>query len=530
MPFAERYYQAEARRRTHDEWTKVRSTLVVLPTGTGKTVTFANITADRLDAGRVLILAHRGELLEQAADKLLTATGLTAAVEKAEDSALDALEMVTVGSVQTLQREKRLELFPRDHYATIIVDEAHHAISPSYRVIFDYFNDAKILGVTATADRGDKKSLGHVFDSLAYEYPLRQAIADGFLAKMKALTIPLNINLCGATVRAGDFVPEDLDSRLTPHLEAIADSMTTHCRTRKTIAFLPLIKTCKAFADVLTKKGFRAAWISGDDPDREQKRQDYHAGKYDIVCNSMLWTEGFDDPATDCIAVLRPTKIRSLYAQMIGRGTRIYPGKDHLLILDYLWNVDKHNLCHPASIIIDDDEVDAAATAIVNGAAGRPVDIDQALVDKAEHDAMHVREKALAKTLEEMRRKKSKLVDPVQYAVSVGSADLLNYQSAFGWETSPVSPDQAKALEKAGILPDGVKDAGQATAILADLAKRRAAQLASPKQVRRLESYGFEHVGTMTAKQATHLITRIAANGWRVPHDINPKKVKTNGF
>lgn len=520
--FSERYYQRDARLACHAAWEKARSTLIVQPTGTGKTVTFSNITRDRLKHGRVLILAHRGELLDQAADKLMSSTGLSAAVEKADLTAHEAMEMVTVGSVQSMMRENRLARFSRDHYRTIIVDEAHHALSPSYTGIFDYFADAKILGVTATADRGDKRSLGHVFDSLAYEYTLKQAIEDGFLARMKALTIPLKINLCGATIRAGDFVPEELDGAITPHLHAIAEEMVKHCAGRKTIVFLPLIKTCEAFAAILSAKGLRAGWISGAHKERDQIKTAYHAGKYDIMCNSMLWTEGFDDPATDCIAPLRPTKIRSLYAQMIGRGTRIHPKKDHLLILDFLWNIDKHNLCHPTSLAIEDEDTAAAANDIVSQSAGYAVDLDEALAGKAEHDAVHAREKALAKQLEEMRKRKQKLVDPLQYAVSVGSADLLNFESSFA-DTAPMTGDQAKALEKAGILPDRVKDFGQANAILSDLQRRRANGMATPKQVRRLESFGFQHVGEMKQTAANHLITRIAANGWRVPENLKPK-------
>lgn len=187
-----RPYQQAARDSVHKEWENGRlRTLLVLPTGTGKTIVFASVAADQVRAGdRVLILAHRGELLEQAADKLQRSTGLVSAVEKAESTCLNSWFRVVVGSVQTLQRPARLERFPHDYFGTIIIDEAHHAITDGYLRILEYFSSAKVLGVTATPDRGDMRNLGEVFDSLAYEYKLTDAIQEGYLCKIMAQTIP----------------------------------------------------------------------------------------------------------------------------------------------------------------------------------------------------------------------------------------------------------------------------------------------------------------------------------------------------
>lgn len=179
-----RPYQKEALEAVLSQWEDgFQKTLLVLPTGCGKTVVFAKITEECVKAGkRVLILAHRGELLEQAADKLEKVTGLGASVEKAEQSCLGSWFRVTVGSVQTLMREKRLAGFAHDHFDTIIIDEAHHAISESYQKILNYFYKADVLGVTATPDRGDMKNLGSVFETLAYEYTLPRAIKEGYLS------------------------------------------------------------------------------------------------------------------------------------------------------------------------------------------------------------------------------------------------------------------------------------------------------------------------------------------------------------
>ena len=163
-----RPYQEEARKAVFEEWEQVNRTLLVLPTGCGKTIVFAKVTEDCVRRGkRVLILAHRGELLEQAADKITKTTGLQCAMEKAEESCLGSWYRVTVGSVQSLQREKRLERFPEDYFGTIIIDEAHHSLSDGYQRILKHFPNAKVLGVTATPDRGDMRNLGEYFESLA---------------------------------------------------------------------------------------------------------------------------------------------------------------------------------------------------------------------------------------------------------------------------------------------------------------------------------------------------------------------------
>ena len=345
-----RPYQQGARDAIHTEWENGHTrTLLVLPTGTGKTIVFASVAADQVRAGdRVLILAHRGELLEQAADKLQRSTGLVSAVEKAESTCLDSWFRVVVGSVQTLQRTARLERFPQDYFGTIIIDEAHHAITDGYRRILDYFSGAKVLGVTATPDRGDMRNLGEVFDSLAFEYKLTDAIKEGYLCKIMAQTIPLQLDITSVTMSGGDYAVGDLGTALDPYLEQIAAEMARRCKSRKTVVFLPLIKTSQKFRDLLNTYGFRAAEVNGQSDDRRQVLADFDAGKYNVLCNSMLLTEGWDCPSVDCVVVLRPTKVRSLYSQMVGRGTRLSPGKTDLLLLDFLWMTDKHELCRPA--------------------------------------------------------------------------------------------------------------------------------------------------------------------------------------
>ena len=521
-----RPYQQEAREAVEHQWREVDRTLLVLPTGCGKTIVFASVTADRVSAGdRVLILAHRGELLEQAADKLRQAVGLGCAVEKAGESCLGSWYRVVVGSVQTLMREKRLEQFPPDYFGTIVIDEAHHAVSDSYRRILDHFSDAKVLGVTATPDRGDMRDLGAVFESLAYEYTLPRAIREGYLTPIQALTVPLTLDISGVSMQSGDFKASEIDTALDPYLEQIAGEMAQLCADRKTVVFLPLVKTSQKFRDILNAHGFRAAEVNGESTDRAEVLADFDAGKYNVLCNSMLLTEGWDCPSVDCVVVLRPTKVRGLYCQMVGRGTRLSPGKENLLLLDFLWMTERHELCHPASLICETEEVALRMTENLAEETGCPVDLEEA-VQQASEDVIAQREEALAKQLEEMRKRKRRLVDPLQYEMSIQAEDLADYVPAFGWEVLPPTAEQQEALSRAGILPDGVESAGKARLLLDRLAKRREEGLTTPKQIRFLEQRGFRSVGTWSFASAKHMIDRIAGNGWKTPRSIVPAEYK----
>lgn len=518
-----RPYQQEAHDAVLSMWDSGSDRLLlVLPTGTGKTIVFAAITNDRVKEGsRVLILAHRGELLDQAADKLRKSTGLGSALEKAESSCFGSWYRVVVGSVQTLMRESRLKKFPEDYFSTIIIDEAHHVISDSYQKVLKHFPKAKVLGVTATPDRGDMKDLGTYFEHIAYEYTLPQAIREKYLSPIRAMTVPLKIDISQVSVQAGDFKVGEIGTALDPYLEQIATEMEAYCRSRKTVVFLPLVKTSQKFRDILNKHGFFAAEVNGNSEDRAEVLDDFDKGIYNVLCNSMLLTEGWDCPSVDCIIVLRPTKVRSLYCQMVGRGTRLFPGKDHLLLLDFLWLTDRHDLCHPASLICEDPEV---AQKMTENLAKKPeaVDIEEA-EGQASEDVQAQREEALAKLLAEQRRKKSRLVDPLQFAMSIMDMDLVNYVPPFGTAMQPPTETQKKTLEKLQINPDGVDSSGKANLLIDKIAERQMSGMATPRQIRQLENRGFENVGSWNFEQARRLIDRIAGNGWRTPYDINPK-------
>lgn len=525
-----RPYQQQAKDAIFREWNQGHNkTLLVLPTGCGKTIVFAKVAEECVRHGdRVLIMAHRGELLEQASDKIAKTTGLGTAVEKAEQTCLGSWFRIVVGSVQSLQNENRLKKFDTDYFDTIIVDEAHHVLSNSYQKVMEHFSEAKVLGVTATPDRGDMRNLGNFFESLAYEYTLPKAIKEGYLSPIKAMTIPLKIDFSSVSVQAGDFKVSDIDTALDPYLHQIAQEMKKYCMDRKTVVFLPLVKTSQKFRDILNSEGFRAAECNGSTQARTEILEDFEKGKYNVLCNSMLLTEGWDCPSVDCVIVLRPTKVRSLYCQMVGRGTRLCEGKENLLLLDFLWHTERHELCHPAALIADSEEVAQKMTEnMEKQAAIDPMAIDLEEAEQtAREDVQREREEKLAEQLAAMKKRKRKLVDPLQFEMSIQAEDLSSYVPAFGWEMAPASDKQIKALEKYGIFPDEIDNAGKANLLLDRLNKRREEGLTTPKQIRFLESRGFQHVGTWPFDAARNMIDRIAACGWRIPKGVKPAEFK----
>lgn len=447
----------------------------------------------------------------------MQASGLTTATEKAEQSCIGKWDRIIVGSVQSLCRDSRLSLFNKTYFDTIIIDEAHHALSNSYQAILNYFDGADVLGVTATPDRADMKNLGQAFDSLAYEYTLREAISSGYLVKIQVQTLPLHIDFTNVKMTAGDFQAGDVGRVLDPYLEQIADTLLDY-KDRKIVVFLPLIETSQKFCNMLIERGFNAAEVNGNSENRNEITEDFANGKYNVLCNSMLLTEGWDCPSVDCVIVLRPTKSRALYTQMIGRGTRLCEGKDHLLVLDFLWHYEKHSLCRPAHLIAKSDDVADKMTQILETSSMGLEDAEA----QAERDVIAEREAALANELAAMRKKKAKLVDPLQFEFSIQAEDLTHYVPTFGWQVSSITDKQKKTIEDFGLNPDTIEDAGKASLLIDRLHKRKAEGLSTPKQIRFLENKGFKNVGTWTNVQASNMISRISASGWRIPKGISP--------
>ena len=529
-----RPYQEEAVLAVRDEWASGRkSTLLTMATGVGKTTVFGEIARRCVDNGSgVLVIAHRGELIDQAASRLSGMCGMPVAIEKAERRWDDIAEIgmpICVGSVQTLQGN-RLDAFPLETYKVLVIDEAHHAVSESYRRIIDRHkeNGGYLLGVTATADRADKRGLAEVFDSIAYEYPLARAVSEGYLCPIRAKCLPLQIDLTDVKVSHGDFQANELGSALDPYIPEVARVMARECTGKKTVCFLPLVSTSEKMAEALNEAGLRAVAASGYDSkeERARKKDMFERGEYDVLCNSMLYTEGWDCPSVDCVVVLRPTKSRSLYAQMVGRGTRLAPGKDHLLLLDFLWMTERHDLARPASLLGKEPKVAEIMEEKMRD--GEEWDIEQC-AEEAERDAAAEREASLARELAAMRKRKKKLVDPLQFATSIQDLDLMDFKPTFLWECEKPTETQLKTIEKFGVDSEGIESRGQASALIDALMKRANSHLATAKQIRCLERYGFRHVGGWPFDAARKMISRIAMNKWMIPRGVDPATYDPRG-
>lgn len=487
-----RPYQQEAVNAIINHWNEWQRELLVLPTGCGKTVVFNTIAHGR--PGNVLILAHRDELIEQARDKYYRMFSEPAGKIKASET---DLQRVTVGSVQTMMRRDYTGLFN-----TVIVDEAHHSISDSYQAVLGQFPEARVLGVTATPDRGDKKSLARYYDGIAYEYGLKQAVSEGYLCNITARTVPLEIDMSDVKVSCGDFQVDSVAETLEPYLPKIAEAIALYASARKTVVFCPLISIAQELADMIPG----AREVNGMSPDRKETLEWFdQAGPGSVLCNAMLLTEGWDCPSVDCVVVLRPTKIRSLYAQMIGRGTRLAPGKENLLILDFLWLCKKHNLCKPANLIADNEEI---INVVAKATEEEEIDLFDALSDAEEQ-----RRSALAAELARQQKKKSKLLNPLDVFTILDDVDLLDYEPIFQWETAEATEAQVKALEKFGLDAEGVTK-GYACKMLDKMIQRANEGKATIRQINALRRHGYDPV-EWSFEQASRKLNQLAAVGWQ---------------
>lgn len=508
-----RPYQSNAVSRTLAAWQTYDRVLGVAPTGGGKTIIFSALTKEAQSNGRTLIIAHREELIDQAIQKLWASTGIAADKEKAEFRARLSAKVV-VGSVQTLLA--RSDRFPRDHFAQIIVDECHHILADSYQRTLGHFarnadgnpNGAKILGVTATADRTDKRSLGEYFQDVAFEVNLLDLIKQGFLSKIIAKTVPLKIDISSVKKSAGDFDAREVDEVLRPMLQGVVAAIKEHASTRKIMVFLPLCATSLAFTDLCNESGLKARHIDGESDDRKEILAAYSRNEFQILCNSMLLTEGYDEPSVDCIIVLRPTQSRSLYCQMVGRGTRIFPGKENLLILDFLWNTAKHSLIKPAHLIAkDNDEARAISEhmerdVILGGGGQLEFDSEGFDIEEAMSEVRAQREASLRKQLEKQAKKASRLIDPIEFGLDLHELALVEFEPTMQWHHGAVSQGQRKTLETFGIDGDTVKNAGHASALLDAIFTRKQMGLASPKQVAWLKKTRHPSPSTATRDEA----------------------------
>lgn len=496
-----RKYQTDAREAVISQWNSgQRKTLLVLPTGCGKTIVFADILKTCLKENeKALVLAHTGELLAQAMDKIKRFGGLDTSLEKADSTAVDSECPVVVGSIQTLCRQSRLKQYPKDYFQYIVVDEAHHCMSDSYKKVLNYFDSAKVLGVTATPKRGDKQKLEDFFNSRAYEYEFKDAIKDGFLCPIKTETIQLKIDLTKVKMQNGDFAAGDVGVTLDTHLTQIAKIIAKKCINRKTVVFLPLVATAERFCDILNKQGISAGVISGKSTNREEILNNFQKGRYKVLCNAMLLTEGWDCPEVDCVIVLRPTRSDALYRQMVGRGCRTATNKKNLLLLDFLWLTKKIDLMHPTDLLDCDDEI---AKRIKRKASKKTEETDLFdLEQEAERDYQAEIEEKLRKELEEAKkraRQESRHVQCEQFMHKIGemykSRFFREYTSRRDVASIDMTNRQIAELERLGLDNKEIKvlTKDAANELIGFLQRQRKFSRCTHKQAKILYKNGYD--------------------------------------
>lgn len=504
-----RDYQIDAITAVRDEFAaRRRSTLLILPTGCGKTVTFGMIArrvAER--GGRALVLAHREELIDQAAETL-TRLGLDVGVEKAGSHARALYDPhAVVASVQTL-RPGRLALWPADYFRLVIVDEAHHAVAESYRKILRHF-DAFKLGVTATADRADGESLGQVYESVAYEYSLWDAMTapppGPYLCRYKFVQCDVGIDLRDIRTTGDDLNAADLEDAIRPHVETLANAIRQEIGDRKTIVFTPDVGSAQAMATALESIGVKAAWVAGSSADRRDIIRAFKRGEFQVLCNCMIATEGFDVPDISAVVLCRPTQSRALYSQMCGRGCRLAPGKRDCLLVDFDWLTTRHELVKPVELFdstTTDDETLAIAAELTRGAKGVDVmeAVEQARVETARRTTLRIK----AREREILYRKVS--YDPLAAMESLGMVTRKEADKNLGTATEK----QKAYLAKLGVAATESLSKRHATRLIDEISARRQQGLASFKQVSWLISKGFDPViaRSMTKEQASEALGR----------------------
>lgn len=467
-----------------------RAPLVSIPTGGGKTIVFAKRAEQALGEGRgrVAIMAHRKELIDQAVDKIHQATGLRAGVEMGKFRALPSDDIV-VGSVQTFMNRHPAG----NPFHDLVIDEAHHAIADNiYGSVVDNFRPQRLLGVTATAYRGDKRSLNSLFDDTPYTINILDLIERGYLCDVKVKTLPVEIDLSTVKTYMGDFSESGLGDVLEPMLDELARIIDEDYSDRKILTFCPLRDTSRLWIQALQARGLPAEHVDGESPDRAEILEAFKKGEIRFLSNASLLTEGYDEPSIDCVLILRPTRSRVMMAQMVGRGTRLFPGKKDLLVLDPMFTCEKHNILSPADLAAETD-ADAAGISDL-------MEEGRTLAEAAKQLKENRRMK-LADQLREASTRSPYEKKLAELSILLGDEDLGDWEPTAFWHTQQASDRQMEVLKNMGVDLDLIQNKGHASHVLDCLMKRRDNQLGTLKQVRYARRLGHPEPERLTFQQ-----------------------------
>ncbi len=449
-------------------------------------------------------------------------------------------EMCPDGFVYNIEVEGNNNYFAEG----ILVHNCHRSLSRSYLKVIYYFHygqhsladdfeppeigvpyqhKARILGVTATASRGDKKDLGELFQKVAFEYGLLEAVRDGYLVRPIVKNIPLKIDMRGVRIsrssNGSDFDLAEVTARIAPIIREVAKQIAIHAPQLKTVVFTPSVETARMLSEALAQEGMNSWFVSGACRDRDDKIERFRsAGPGTVLANALLVVEGFDVPDITGVCVLRPTKIWGFFVQACVRGTRTLAGlidnletreeriaaiaaseKPNFTILDFLWLTDRIDLVQPVDLVASKPEIRKAMLA--SGATDLV-----ASEASAERDLL----KSLEAAAKKHARKQARTIDPIAWSVSLGDAALAGYEPETRWDSEPPTQGQKDFLSKQGIDPTNIRYKGLASKIINRLVGRLKMHLATPRQLSLMHQLGLDEqtCATLTAKEATVIIDR----------------------
>lgn len=566
-----RDYQIAAVDGINARWREHQSTLAVLATGLGKTFIAAMLAKEREPLGRTMFIAHREELIWQAAETMTYVfDGQPPAIEMGEYRASDSLfgaPNVVISTVQTQYAGRngkgRMTRFDPATFATLVIDEAHHYIAPAFRRVIEHYRqnpNCKVMGITATPDRSDNMAMGRIFESVAFEYGIRAGIDDGWLVPIDQWTGTVSgIDLTEVGTVAGDLNAGELEEIMSRNgnVFAVVDQTLARVGERRALVFASGVKHAKLMAAIFNnRRASSARFICSAGPNEpgtppDERRlilKEYAAGRVQFLCNVGIATEGFNDPGIDVIVVARPTKSRSLYTQMVGRGTRPLKGivdqyddatdrrcsiaesvKPSCEVIDFVGNAGRHKLITAADILGGDYDSE-----VVRRVKAKCTD-----ADKAGNVAELLAEAAAALAAEKRRAEQAEAdriarlrfahecdyrqVDPFSAA---GQIDNPNRRPAPVDRGRAPTPGMLNFLAKHApkkVNPEALS-MGEAGKLIGEIKRRWESGLCSIDQSRLLRDKGLPDV--VPKAQAKEWIDRIKANGWQVPHDVRRQAVE----
>lgn len=543
----ERAFQTQAAEAAFKEWENVQTTLVVMPTGTGKTVLASNIIQG-FRPKRTLFLAHREELIFQAAKTIRRHAGLGVDIEMADLWAGDQLwnADVIVSTIQTQiagkKDRERMTRFDPDDFGLVVVDEAHRVTAKSYKKVLAHYKqnpDLKILCLTATPDRADEEALGQMIDSVAFDYEIVDAINDGWLVPIEQQMVFVEgLDFSKVRTQGGDLSSADLAAIMEAekNLQGVAASSIEIIGDRRTLVFTAGVKQAEMLCEIFNRhKPNMAGWVCGTTP-KDQRRDllnQFSDGRIQVVVNCNCLSEGFDNPGVEVVIQARPTKSRSLYAQQAGRSTRPLAGvvdglasaeerraaiaespKPSCLIVDFVGNAGRHKLMTTADILGGKVTPEAMAKAVAKATAeGKPVRMADELESAEREVHSEIEEK---KAIE--ARKRAHIKAQAEYKTrSVDPFDVFDLKpvKSRGWDSGKnLTPGQRGVLLKAGVNIVGMPYSQQKQ-LLVEIFARRDKRMATYKQCKLLRKRGVDTT-TMSFDDARTKLDQIAQKeGWK---------------